>query len=96
MAQGNKITGRKPGPGRPKGSPNKTTAAAKEVIAEAAETLGGAKRLLAWIKEDDANERAFWTSIYPKLLPLQVSGENGGPIRVAAVEWRIVQPDAKS
>ena len=96
MGQGNKITGRKPGPGRPKGSPNKTTAAAKEVISEAAEKLGGAKRLLAWIKEDGANERAFWTSIYPKLLPLQVSGEDGGPIRVAAVEWRIVQPDAKS
>lgn len=82
------------GPGRPKGSVNKTTAAAKEVIAEAAEKLGGAKRLIAWVKEEPANERAFWSSIYPKLLPLQVTGENGGPVRVGVVEWHVVDPKA--
>lgn len=62
------------GRGRPKGSVNKTTAAAKSVIEEAAEGLGGAARLLAWAQEDAANERAFWATIYPKLLPLQVNG----------------------
>lgn len=62
------------GAGRPKGSVNKTTAAAKDVINQAANELGGAARLLAWAKEDPANERAFWATIYPKLLPLQVSG----------------------
>ena len=62
------------GAGRPKGSVNKTTAAAKSVIEEAAAGLGGADRLLAWAKEDPANERAFWATIYPKLLPLQVHG----------------------
>lgn len=62
------------GGGRPKGSVNKTTAAAKAVIEQAAAELGGADRLLAWAKEDPANERAFWASIYPKLLPLQVHG----------------------
>lgn len=67
------------GLGRPKGSRNKTTAAAKAVIAEAAERLGGVDRLVVWAKEAPENERAFWASIYPKLLPLQVngSGENG-------------------
>lgn len=66
-------------PGRPKGVPNKTTQVAKDAIAQAAERLGGADRLVDWAKEDPANERAFWTSIYPKLLPLQVNGpgENG-------------------
>ena len=62
------------GAGRPKGSVNKTTAAAKSVIEEAAAGLGGAARLLAWAQEDPANERAFWATIYPKLLPLQVHG----------------------
>lgn len=62
------------GAGRPKGSVNKTTAAAKDVISQAANELGGAARLLAWAKEDPANERAFWATIYPKLLPLQVHG----------------------
>jgi len=67
------------GRGRPQGSVNKTTAAAKDVIAQAATELGGATRLLAWAKEAPENERAFWATIYPKLLPLQVngSGDNG-------------------
>jgi hypothetical protein len=74
---GNNLPG--PGPGRPKGSLNKTTQAAKDAIAQAAAELGGADRLVAWAKEDPSNERAFWTNIYPKLLPLQVNGagENG-------------------
>ena len=76
----NKITGGKPGPGRPKGSPNKVSAAAKEVIAEAASRLGGVDRVVAWAQEDAKNEHAFWSSIYPKLLPLQLSGEGGGPL----------------
>lgn len=78
----NKITGGKPGPGRPKGSQNKTTKAAKDAIAEAAEQLGGVNRLVAWAREASENEKAFWSTIYPKLLPLQVAGEGGGPLVV--------------
>jgi hypothetical protein len=67
------------GAGRPKGSINKVTAAAKSVIEEVGAGLGGAERMLSWVKEAPENERAFWTTIYPKLLPLQVhgSGEAG-------------------
>ena len=75
----------KPGAGRPKGSPNKVGKAAKEVIAEAAARLGGVDRIVAWAKEDPQNEKAFWSSVYPKLLPLQVSGEDGGPIKASLV-----------
>lgn len=71
-------------PGRPKGVPNKNTKAAKDAIAEAAEALGGAKRLTAWAKEDPTNERVFWGTIYPKLLPLQVTGEGGGAVIIQA------------
>ena len=78
LAKNNNLVGKNQG--RPKGSPNKTTALAKEAIALAAEGLGGTNRLIEWAKEDPKNESAFWTTIYPKLLPLQVSGENGGPI----------------
>lgn len=74
--------GQKAGPGRPKGIANKTTQTAKEAISLAAEGLGGTDRLVAWAKEDPLNERAFWSSIYPKLLPLQVTGEEGGPLQV--------------
>lgn len=75
------------GRGRPKGSPNRTTASAKEAIAQAAEKLGGADRLVEWAQSDPINERAFWSTIYPKLLPLQVSGEDGGPIQ-AVIRWQ--------
>ena len=75
------------GKGRPKGALNRTTTSAKEAIAIAADKLGGAERLVAWAQEDPTNERAFWTTIYPKLLPLQVSGEDGGPIQ-AVIRWQ--------
>lgn len=74
----------KRGPGRPKGSQNKVGAAAKEVIAAAAQELGGQRRLVEWAQSDPLNERAFWATIYPKLLPLQLSGEGGGAIRIIA------------
>lgn len=80
-------------PGRPKGVPNKLTQTAKDAIAKAAEELGGADRLVAWAQEDPLNERAFWTSIYPKLLPLQVTGpgENGEHL-IQRIERKIVDP----
>lgn len=79
----------KPGPGRPPGSRNKTTIAAKEAIALAAEGLGGTDRMIAWAKEDALNERAFWSTIYPKLLPLQVDANVAANV-VTEVRHRIV------
>lgn len=81
-----------PGPGRKKGVPNKTTQAARDAIAAAAEALGGADRLVAWAKEDPANERVFWGTIYPKLLPLQVTGEGGSALQVQIVRYADSNP----
>ncbi len=75
------------GKGRPKGATNKTTTTAKEAIALAAEGLGGTERLIVWAKEDPKNEAAFWTSIYPKLLPLQVNGEMSLALSTEAAKW---------
>ncbi len=71
---GNGNLAARKGAGRPKGSINKVTAAAKSVIEEAVAGLGGAARLLEWAKAAPENERAFWVTIFPKLLPLQVYG----------------------
>lgn len=68
------------GKGRPKGSKNKTTQVAKDAIAEAAAELGGSARLVTWAKSDPINERVFWGTIYPKLLPLQVAGDPDNPL----------------
>lgn len=72
----------KRGPGRPKGTPNKLAKAAKDAIAEAAEALGGSDRMVAWVKEDPMNERAFWTSIYPKLVPVTLGNDGDNPFKV--------------
>lgn len=88
MAKGQKTGGRK------KGAQNRTTVVAKDAIALAADKLGGVDRLVAWAKEGDGqNERVFWGTIYPKLLPLQVAGDPDNPIRqVHTVERVIVRP----
>lgn len=69
-------------PGKPKGAVNKTTTLAKDAIAAAAEGLGGVARLQAWAKEDEKNEYAFWTVLFPKLVPVQVNGagQNGAHV----------------
>lgn len=87
----------KRGPGRPKGSPNKIAKAAKDAIAEAAEALGGADRMVAWVKEDPANERAFWTSIYPKLVPVTLSGDPESPVEIIQkIELVALKPNGDS
>ena len=44
-----------------------------------------ARELLAlvygWFTEDPENERVFWVSIYPKLLPVQLAGDKYSPVR---------------
>jgi hypothetical protein len=67
--------------------------AARDAIALAAQGLGGTERLIAWAKEDPANEKVFWGTIYLKLLPLQVNGagEGGEHLTKAVIEF--VRPD---
>lgn len=90
------ATGKKTG-GRVKGTPNKVTAKAKSAIELAAEGLGGSKRLQAWAKEDPLNERVFWSQIYTKLLPLQVTGEDGDKLIPSMVAFVVTQqPDSEN
>ena len=56
--------------GRPVGSHNKLTRSAREAIEYCAHALGGGQRLYHWCKESKTNERTFWSSIYPRLLPI--------------------------
>ena len=73
------------GLGRPKGSVNKTTAAAKDMIAQAAERLGGVDRTVAWAQSDPENEKAFWVSMFPRLLPVQVANPEGETFKTEEV-----------
>ena len=76
--------------GRAKGSPNKSTKAAKEAIHEAFEKMGGIKALVEWSNKNDDNRKVFYSQIWPKIVPLQVGGEEGNPI-VTEIVQRIVR-----
>jgi hypothetical protein len=77
------------GPGRPKGSVNKTTAIAKDALAYAFDALGGQEALYQWAKSNPSNLRVFYTHIWPKLLPLQVAGDIDHNLKVSgALAWQ--------
>ena len=65
--------GRKKTGGRKRGTRNKMTVAARDVIAIAGDRIGGVDRLVGWINENPENERAYWTQMFTKLLPLQIN-----------------------
>lgn len=67
--------------GRQKGTPNKSTQEAKDVIAFVAQGLGGAPGMLQWANDDEKNATIFWERIFPKLLPLTVSGDKDNPLK---------------
>lgn len=74
----NKITGEKPGPGRPKGSPNKNTALLKEAIILAAEAEGqdgkGKAGLIGYCRMLAKDERKAFAQLMGRVLPLQIAG----------------------
>ena len=57
------------GKGRPRGSLNKTTQAAKETILHANELLGGARALVEWAGKSEENRTLFYTKILVRTLP---------------------------
>lgn len=77
--------------GRQKGTPNKLTVLAKDAIAAAADKLGGTDRLVAWAQEAPENERAFWATIYPKLIPVTLAGDKDNPL-IHRIERALVRP----
>ena len=61
-----------PGPGRPKGVPNKLTANAKEAFQMAFEKLGGWERMAQWAEADPDNLKTFFT-LYARLIPNDIT-----------------------
>jgi|SRR4029077_15551475 hypothetical protein len=88
FARGHKKVG-----GRQIGTPNRLTITVKDAIEQAAECIGGVDRLAEWVQEDPENERAFWVSIYPKLLPVQLAGDKYNPAhREITFTWKAPAP----
>jgi hypothetical protein len=87
MAAGHKTGGRQ------KGTPNKMTAALKDMILTALEEAheeGG----VAYLREQaEKNPTAFLTLV-GKVLPLQLTGEDGGAIVIQKIERTYHKPQA--
>ena len=71
----------KAGPGRPKGLPNKTTALLKDAILKAATDAGGGDMAAYLTKQATINPGPFM-ALLGKVLPMQVTGEDGGALQV--------------
>jgi hypothetical protein len=73
------------GPGRPKGVPNKTTQALKDAILLAAEKEGedgkGKGKLTGYLRRVAREDVKAFSGLLGRVLPLQVTGEGGGPLQ---------------
>ena len=86
----NKQTQKKAGPGRPKGSVNKTTALLKDAIIAAA-TEAGQGDLVAYLKDQAIKTPGPFLGLIGKVLPLQIGGDPANPVTIALIERRIVK-----
>lgn len=77
--------GKREGAGRKKGVPNKTTALLKEAILGAAEKQGfdgaGKDGLTGYCQYLAKDEPKAFAQLLGKVIPLQVTGEDGQPIK---------------
>ena len=76
------------GKGRPKGSPNKTTALLKDAILQAATEAGG-NDLVAYLKTQALANPGPFMSLLGKVLPMQVTGEGGGAVQVIVKQFTL-------
>jgi hypothetical protein len=73
-----------PGPGRPKGSQNKTTGLLKDAILLAAERAGnklGADGIASYLEHQAIENPGPFMALVGKVLPLQVAGDPSNPIK---------------
>lgn len=83
-----------PGPGRPKGSPNKTTALLKDAILKAAEQAGakvGDEGMVSYLAQQAEENPGPFMALLGKVLPMQVSGDPDNPL-ISEIRVRIVDP----
>jgi hypothetical protein len=72
-------------PGKPKGATTKVTREIKEMILEALDKAGGVAYLTK--RANDPKTAAAFLGLVGKVLPLQVTGNDGGPLVVELVRF---------
>ena len=82
-------------PGRPKGVPNKTTQLLKDAILKAAEQAGnkvGDDGMVSYLEVQATENPGPFMSLLGKVLPMQVTGADGGAVSVEIIKRVIVDP----
>lgn len=70
------------GKGREKGVPNRTTKLLKDAILQAAEKAGGKDGLVGYLSTQAKKNPKAFLGLLGKVLPMQVTGEGGGPVHI--------------
>lgn len=83
--------GARPNSGPKKGSKNRQTVAVKQCILNAFEHIGGVENLAKWAME---NQTEFYTKMYVKVMPTEVTGEDGGDIQFTIIKKVISARDS--
>lgn len=83
------------GPGRPKGMPNRTTALLKDAILKAAANAGDGD-MVAYLEKQAKDNPGPFMALLGKVLPMQVTGVDGGPLQITRVELVALKPSDDS
>ena len=75
------ATGIKTG-GRKKGTPNKVSGQLKDAILEAAKKAGGKDGIIGYLSAQATANPGPFMALLGKVLPLQVTGEGDGPLKI--------------
>jgi len=73
------------GKGRPRGSVNKTTSLLKDAILMAATQAGGKDGITGYLREQAVENPGPFMSLLGKVLPMQVTGENGNDLTIRVI-----------
>jgi hypothetical protein len=77
-------------PGKPKGAVNRTTAALRQAILDAAEKVGadgkGKGGTTGYLMHLAQREPKAFAALLAKVLPMQITGEGGGPLQVTQIQ----------
>lgn len=76
--------------GRQKGTPNKTTALLKDAILKAAELAGGTDGMVGYLRKQAKDNPGPFLALLGKVLPMQVTGEDGEAIKLEIVQRTVV------
>jgi hypothetical protein len=86
QTDGKQFNDGKPGPGRPKGVPNKTTTALKEAILAAATQHGeddqGKDGLVGYLRKVAREDVKAFSGLLGRVLPLTVAGDNDNALNI--------------